>query len=104
MNQFRAAIFIFLGVGLLTASSVNAEPPRAGEQIYQTYCALCHGGGWQSAPIAFDEKEWSPRMAKGMAELLANAKKGLNAMPPMGTCMDCSDDELAGAIKEMLKF
>ena len=84
-----------------------AEPekaPRSGELVYRTYCGSCHGGGWQGAPVAYDKVEWEARMANGFESLLANAKKGMNAMPPMGACMDCSDEELADAIKEMLRF
>jgi cytochrome c5 len=38
----------------------------------------------------------------GIDALVASAKKGKNAMPPMGTCMDCSDAELKAAIEFML--
>ena len=37
-----------------------------------------------------------------MDQVLAVAKKGINAMPPMGTCMDCSDAELTAAIQHMV--
>ena len=37
----------------------------------------------------------------GLDGLLAKAITGLNAMPPKGTCADCSDDELKGAIEKM---
>jgi cytochrome c5 len=90
----------------LCFAALAAESPtaRTGELIYQTYCFSCHGTGWQGAPIAFDEHEWAPRVAKGLNGLLASAKQGVNSMPPMGTCMDCTDAELTAAIKEMTKF
>jgi cytochrome c5 len=72
--------------------------------IYQTYCGNCHSGGWQGAPVANDKKEWDERLAKGFDILFKNAKQGLNGMPPMGTCMDCTDEELRASIKEMLVF
>jgi cytochrome c5 len=84
----------------LTAQS--ADPPRPAADIYRDYCAVCHSGGWQGAPIANDAGEWKPRMAAGVDVLFKNAKNGLNAMPAMGTCMDCSDEELKSAIAEML--
>ena len=37
----------------------------------------------------------------GLDGLLAKAISGINAMPPKGTCADCSDDELKAAIKHM---
>ena len=41
------------------------------------------------------------RLAKGMDATLQNAINGINAMPPKGTCANCSDDELMAAIKYM---
>lgn len=37
----------------------------------------------------------------GLDGILAKAITGINAMPPKGTCADCSDEELKGAIKKM---
>ena len=96
-------VLIVLAALPLVAAEQNAVP-RSGEEVYKVYCGSCHGGGWQAAPVAYDEREWKERMEKGFDILLANAKKGMNAMPPMGTCMDCSDAELSAAIKEMLRF
>ena len=85
--------------------AANDQPgKRSGEQVYQTYCGSCHGGGWQGAPVAYDENEWKPRLENGFDAMFENAKKGMNAMPPMGTCMDCTDEELRASIEEMLRF
>jgi cytochrome c5 len=81
-----------------------ADKPRSGEQVYAQFCANCHSGGWQGAPVSNDKNEWEERVAKGWDSLFKNAKQGLNGMPPMGTCMDCSDAELTASIKEMLNF
>jgi cytochrome c5 len=85
-----------------TLAAWSADPPRPAADIYRDYCAVCHSGGWQGAPIAGDEAEWRSRESAGMDTMLKNAKNGLNAMPAMGTCMDCSDEELKSAIVEML--
>ncbi|MFP3459052.1 c-type cytochrome, partial [Psychrobacter sp. SIMBA_152] len=45
--------------------------------------------------------DWAPRIAKGKDTLLDHAINGFNAMPPRGTCMDCSDDEISAAIDFM---
>ncbi|PTT03003.1 cytochrome c5 family protein, partial [Pseudomonas sp. HMWF006] len=37
----------------------------------------------------------------GLDGILAKAITGINSMPPKGTCADCSDDELKGAIQKM---
>ena len=44
-----------------------------------------------------------PRLDKSMDELMQTTLNGINAMPPKGTCMNCSDDELAGAVTYMLE-
>ncbi len=73
--------------------------PRSGEQVYQAACFACHGTGALGAPKSADD--WAPRLAKGSNTLLDHAINGFNAMPPRGTCMDCSDDEISAAIDFM---
>ncbi|ASM55404.1 MULTISPECIES: cytochrome c5 family protein [Pseudoalteromonas] len=73
--------------------------PRSGEQVYQASCFACHGTGALGAPKSADD--WSPRLAKGNDVLLDHALNGFNAMPPKGTCMDCSEDEISAAINFM---
>ncbi|KGJ97890.1 MULTISPECIES: cytochrome c5 family protein [Pseudoalteromonas] len=73
--------------------------PRSGEQVYQAACFACHGTGALGAPKSADD--WAPRIAKGKDTLLDHAINGFNAMPPRGTCMDCSDDEISAAIDFM---
>ena len=80
-----------------------ASGPRSGADVYNTYCAACHGTGAMGAPKSGDKAVWSERLAKGFNKTLANAINGLNMMPAKGTCMDCSDDEIGGAIKHMSK-
>ena len=53
------------------------------------------------APKVGDKEAWAPRIATGKDALLASAIKGKNAMPPKGTCMECSDDDLAAVIDYM---
>lgn len=83
---------------------VAAAPagPRGGEQIYNTSCLGCHGTGAAGAPLKGDAAAWEPRKAQGMDVLLEHAVNGFNAMPPKGTCMDCSNEELQAAIDFML--
>jgi cytochrome c5 len=81
-----------------------AKQPRSGDAVYHVYCGSCHEAGWQGAPIANDKNDWEPRLSKGADALLINARAGLNGMPAMGTCMDCSDVELTAAIREMTRF
>ena len=79
-----------------------AAGPMSGEQVYQAHCIACHGTGAAGAPKFGDAAAWKPRIAKGIDALLASATNGLNAMPPKGLCMSCSQDELKGAIEYMI--
>ena len=79
-----------------------AAGPRSGEQIVNSHCAACHGTGVAGAPKIGDSAAWGPRAKQGIDTLLKHATNGLNAMPAMGTCADCSEDELKGAIEYML--
>ena len=84
------------------AGGEAASGPMSGEQVYQTHCIACHGTGAAGAPKFGDAAAWKPRIAKGIDALLASATNGLNAMPPKGLCMTCSEDELKGAIEYMI--
>lgn len=84
----------------MAVAAVETAPsePRSGETVYKKSCMSCHASGAAGAPKLGDAAAWAPRVAAGMDSLMANAVKGLNAMPPKGLCMDCSDDELMAAI------
>lgn len=83
-----------------TTSTIAAA--RSGEQIYNGTCAACHNSGAAGAPKLGDKTAWEPRVAKGADSLLQNVINGLNAMPPKGLCMDCSDDDLKAVTQYML--
>ena len=83
------------------AGEEAAAGPKSGEQVYQTNCIACHGTGAAGAPKMGDAAAWAPRIAKGIDAMLVSATNGLNAMPPKGLCMTCSEDELKGAIEYM---
>jgi cytochrome c5 len=88
---FAAAVAAF-------SMSAAAEPDM---DKYNKACAVCHAMGVAGAPTAFDEAAWAPRMEKGMDALVTSVKNGLNAMPPMGMCFDCSDDDYKALITYM---
>ena len=96
MNKIISVISASLLLGLST--TVLAD----GEKIYKQSCQACHANGIANAPKPGDKAAWAPRIATGMDAMLAVAKKGKGAMPPKGTCMSCSDDELKSAIEFMV--
>jgi cytochrome c5 len=97
MKKFAVAVASLLAV----AGTVNAED-NPGKSIYDTKCMACHATGVAGAPKYGDKEAWAPRIATGMDALLKNATSGIRAMPPKGTCMDCTEDQLKSAIQYMV--
>ena len=64
------------------------------QATYQMFCFACHSTGLSGAPLPGDAEAWAPRMEKGRDEIIEIMNRGLNAMPPKGLCMTCSDDQL----------
>lgn len=87
--------------GAPAPSAQATGPVDIGKSKYETFCKVCHAAGVAGAP-KFKSAEWKPRMSAGMNSLLAVAIKGKGGMPPKGTCMSCTDDELKAAIQYML--
>ncbi len=88
------------GAGAATTASSG---PMTGEQVYNQFCGTCHAAGVAGAPIQGDGAAWEPRLAKGMDTLWDHTLNGFNAMPPKGTCMACSDEELRNAMEYMVE-
>ena len=72
------------------------------ESTYQMSCFACHGTGAAGAPLLGDADAWTERMAKGMDAVMVNVVNGVNAMPPKGLCMTCSDDNLQTLVNYMI--
>jgi cytochrome c5 len=84
-------------------AAVSGGAARSGDAVYNQFCFACHATGVGGAPKVHDVKEWSPHLAKGDDVMWTSVIKGLNAMPPKGTCMNCTDDELHAAVAFMTK-
>ncbi len=86
-----------------TASAAVAGAAKSGEEIYNTNCMACHTTGAAGAPKFDDKAEWSARLAaRSVDTIYQNAIKGYNAMPAMGLCMSCSDDDIKVTVDYML--
>ncbi len=76
----------------------SAGSGKSAEEIYNTSCMACHTTGAAGAPKIGDAAAWEERLGKGIEEVYANAINGINGMPPKGTCMSCSDDEIKATV------
>ncbi|RON69587.1 cytochrome c5 family protein [Pseudomonas fluorescens] len=75
-------------------TAANATPPDpALAQIYVNSCQLCHANPAANAPLTGDRKAWEPRIQQGADTLLDHAINGYNGMPPMGQCVECSQEQ-----------
>ncbi len=92
-------------------ASVDVSKMKAnlenGKKVYSKACIACHFTGVSGAPALkadkYNKEDWQKRADKGMATLLEHSIKGFNnnLMPPKGTCMDCSEQDLFDAISYM---
>ena len=89
-------------VSTAAVASASAEP-RSGADVVQASCFACHGTGAAGAPKIGDAAVWAARLEAGIETVYANAINGIRGMPPRGTCMACSDDELKAAVDHMVE-
>jgi cytochrome c5 len=93
-------------IGKLHVAGAKAEVasgPRSGSDIYAQACVACHSVGVLNAPKLQDAADWAPRLAQGFDTVWKNAIDGIGAMPAMGTCGDCSNDDIKAAIEHMIE-
>ncbi len=87
-----------------TLAVVDASKPReqlSGEAVYKATCMVCHTAGVANAPKLGDKAAWAPLIKEGLQTILADAIKGVRAMPPRGGNPDLSDLEMARAVVYM---
>ena len=89
--------------GVEVAAATSGGAVRSADEIVARHCNACHSTGLLGAPKIGDTAAWKSLADKqgGVDGILAKAIEGINAMPPKGTCGDCSDDELRSAIEKM---
>ena len=85
----------------VASTGTSNQTERSGEQVYSK-CQSCHDSGIMKAPKFGSLEDWAPRIERGIDDLLMVAIAGKGGMPPKGTCMDCSDNELRSAIQYMI--
>jgi len=85
------------------AYAERASPADAAlAAIYERSCKACHAVSGMGAPLTGHAEAWAVRSGqRSSAELVASVRNGLNAMPAMGYCPDCSDADFAALIQFM---
>lgn len=86
-------------VAAVAAPAAAGDP---GEAVYNKVCQACHATGAAGAPLLGNKEAWQPRIDLGLDAMLQTAIAGKGAMPPRGSCLDCSDDDLKSAIDFMI--
>lgn len=111
----KTLVICFASVFLAACNSANQEPSdadiRRAEtkrpqniallERYERFCMGCHAKPGSGAPLTAFAPAWKGLLAKGMPQLLENAKKGLHGMPVIGMCNDCTDDDMRNLITFM---
>ena len=90
------------GVVQAKPAATQALAANAGEERYKSTCSVCHDAGVAGAPRFRNAADWKTRQEAGLEGMLKIAIQGKGGMPPRGTCMQCSDDELRATIKYMI--
>lgn len=104
----------------VAATAGGGGGAKTPDEVIAKHCNACHGTGLLNSPKIGDTAAWKERAdhvstviasiagasdeekgKKGVAGLAAVATHGFNAMPPKGTCADCTPEELQGAIEKM---
>ncbi len=88
----------------VAASAGGGGGAKAPKDVIAKHCNACHGTGLLGAPKIGDAAAWKERAKTTKGGLDGHAGQShyrhqLDAAK--GTCADCADDELKGAIKEM---
>ncbi len=85
----------------MPAASTLKPADAALASLYEQSCKACHANPASGAPQAGDRAAWQPRVAQGMGTLIDHTVNGYKGMPPLGSCMDCGEDEFAALIAFM---
>lgn len=83
--------------------AASADELATGKGIYDAACFVCHSSGVAGAPKFGDKAAWAPYIETGLDAMLQVAISGKGAMPPRGTAMNASDEELRAAILYMVE-
>jgi cytochrome c5 len=96
-GAFARAIAAF---AVAVAAHADSDPERL-SALFAANCAQCHVRPETKAPQMGVAADWAQRVKQGEAALMRHVVEGLAAMPPLGYCSACTEDELR-ALTRML--
>lgn len=114
-NVLKASLFAAIFCGVLVACGLGddaaknasvgektAKAHNSAETLFNQSCVSCHLSGVAGAPKKGDVATWQQKLdEQGIDELVASVRNGVGAMPPMGMCSHCSDDDFKRIIEWM---
>lgn len=84
------------------ALAESLSPSDSGlADLYASSCQTCHTSADSGAPLTGDVEAWADRLDQGMDTLLDHTIDGFGGMPPLGSCMDCSEEDFEALIEFM---
>lgn len=87
----------------VVAVAEEEDAVREPGDIYQQACAACHDTGAAGAPTIGELGDWEARFDKGTDELVQSTVDGMGAMPPMGGCRDCDEDDIRAVVEYIME-
>lgn len=106
-HSLRAVLLAILGAVALAVVSPPAHgraKERQGKEVVEAVCAGCHQPGKDGAPKIGDRAAWTPRLAKGLEELIDASVYGHGGMPSRGGMPQLERGELRSAILYMFNY
>lgn len=91
-----------LALLLLTTSRVGSADAAAGQELFETNCAVCHGSDGTPVLPNAPHFEKGERLEKTDTELLTSLSEGLNVMPPWKGVL--SDEEMREILAYVRSF
>lgn len=71
-------------------------------EIYRKFCISCHDTGVANTPKRGDIAAWEKIFSqRSLEEILERTKMGFGAMPPRGSCSQCTDEQFKDLIYRM---
>ena len=101
VSKLTPVVILFAFAASITVQAAESGD-RSGKAVVDAVCSTCHGTGANGAPKIGDQKAWSKRSERGLADLTANAIKGIRKMPAHGGNQNVSDLEIERAITFMV--